>query len=47
MIINEIILFEVSRNGQVFFVHNRIANIADLHLMLSKMCPNLDIRFYF
>jgi len=44
-LIKEIILFEVSRNGQVFFVHNRIANIADLHLMVSKMCPNLEIRF--
>ena len=44
-LIKEIILFEVSRNGQVFFVHNRIDNISDLHLIISTMCPNLKIQF--
>ncbi|MAZ55522.1 MAG: transcription-repair coupling factor [Flavobacteriales bacterium] len=44
-LIKDFILFEVSRNGQVFFVHNRIANIQEIHLTISKMCPNLKIRF--
>tara|TARA_B100001250_G_scaffold116455_1_gene98725 strand:- start:4764 stop:8021 length:3258 start_codon:yes stop_codon:yes gene_type:complete len=43
--IKEVILFEVSRSGQVFFVHNRIANIQDIHFTISKMCPNLQVQF--
>ena len=43
--IKEMIIYEVSRGGQVFFVHNRIANIEDLYILISKMFPNLNIRF--
>ncbi|MBF26053.1 MAG: transcription-repair coupling factor [Flavobacteriales bacterium] len=43
-LIKEIITYEISRGGQVFFVHNRIANIIDLQMMLAKMCPNLNIQ---
>ena len=43
--IKEMIIYEVSRGGQVFFVHNRIANIEDIYILISKMCPNLSIRF--
>ena len=44
-LVKEIITHEVSRNGQVFFVHNRIQNLEDIHFAVSKMCPNLNIRF--
>ena len=44
-LLKEIINYEVSRGGQVFFVHNRIANIEDMYNLVSKMCPNLNIRF--
>jgi len=43
-LIKEIITHEVGRNGQVFFVHNRVENLQDLHFTISKLCPNLNIR---
>ena len=44
-LIKEIITHEISRNGQVFFVHNRVANIEDMYLMLSSLCPNVSVKF--
>jgi len=44
-IINEIITHEIHRGGQVFFVHNRISNIQEVHQMLSNMHPNINIQF--
>ena len=44
-LVKEIITYEVSRGGQVFFVHNRIVNIEDLHHRVCQMCPNLNIRY--
>jgi transcription-repair coupling factor (superfamily II helicase) len=44
-LLKEIITYEITRGGQVFFVHNRIANIEDLHHRISQMCPNLNIRY--
>ena len=43
--IKEMIKFETSRGGQVFFVHNRIANITDVHNMLCLMNPSLKIKY--
>ena len=40
-IIKEAIEYEVSRGGQVFFVHNRVQNIAEVQQMLLKICPNV------
>ncbi|HOP03571.1 MAG TPA: transcription-repair coupling factor [Tenuifilaceae bacterium] len=40
-IIKEAIEYEVSRGGQVFFVHNRVQNIAEVQQMLLKVCPNV------
>jgi transcription-repair coupling factor (superfamily II helicase) len=42
-VIREAILYEVSRGGQVFFVHNRIVNIHDVERMLLKFLPNITI----
>lgn len=43
--IQNMITFEISRGGQVFFVHNRIANIEDIYNMISHMHPNLNVQF--
>ncbi|MBI5887815.1 MAG: transcription-repair coupling factor [Deltaproteobacteria bacterium] len=34
---------EIKRNGQVFFVHNRIQSIAALHEFLSRVVPNARV----
>ncbi len=42
-IIKEAIEYEVYRGGQVFFVHNRVKDIAEVKEMLQKLVPNVDI----
>jgi transcription-repair coupling factor (superfamily II helicase) len=42
-IITEAINYEVSRGGQVFFVHNRVNNIVDVYDMLHKFIPGVRI----
>ncbi|HYX05950.1 MAG TPA: TRCF domain-containing protein, partial [Bacteroidales bacterium] len=38
----EAIEYEVSRNGQVFFIHNRVQNIQEVQLMINKLCPGVQ-----
>lgn len=40
-IIKEAIEYEVSRGGQVFFVHNRVQNILEVQNMLHKIVPKI------
>lgn len=40
-IIRDAILHEVSRAGQVFFIHNRIQNIFDIQNLIRKICPRV------
>jgi transcription-repair coupling factor (superfamily II helicase) len=40
-IIKEGIEYEVSRNGQVFFIHNRVENIKELQTKIHRICPNV------
>ncbi len=40
-IIKEAIEYEVSRGGQVFFVHNRVQNIVEVQAMIHKLCPQV------
>lgn len=40
-IIQEAILYEVSRGGQVFFVHNRVENIEEVQSMIHTLCPKI------
>ena len=40
-IIREAIEYEVSRGGQVFFIHNRIQSLHEIELIVSKLCPNV------
>ncbi|MDP3002695.1 MAG: transcription-repair coupling factor [Bacteroidales bacterium] len=40
-IIKEGIEYEVSRNGQVFFIHNRVDNIKQIQAQINRICPNV------
>jgi transcription-repair coupling factor (superfamily II helicase) len=40
-IIKEGIEYEVSRNGQVFFIHNRVENIKLIEAQINRICPNV------
>jgi transcription-repair coupling factor (superfamily II helicase) len=42
-IIGDAINYEVSRRGQVFFVHNRVQNIGDVANMIHKFVPDVKI----
>ena len=40
-LIREAIMNEVSRGGQVFFVHNRVEDIAAVEQMVRRICPQV------
>jgi len=44
-ILKDAIDFEVARNGQVFFIHNRVQNIAEIQRLVKRLCPNVKIVF--
>ncbi len=39
-IIREAINYELDRNGQVFFIHNRVQNIHEVEAMIKRICPH-------
>lgn len=41
--IREAVDYEVSRGGQVFFVHNRVSDIHDMALLIQKLCPGVRV----
>ena len=43
-IIRDAILYEISRNGQVFFIHNRIENINEVAAIIQRLVPNAKIK---
>ncbi len=43
-VIRDAISYEMSRNGQVFFVHNRIENIKEVAGLLQRLCPDAKIK---
>lgn len=43
--IKEAIEYEVSRGGQVFFVHNRIDNLPEIELLINKACKGVKTIF--
>lgn len=43
--IRDAILAEISRGGQVFFIHNRVQNIAEFSSMLMSIIPNARVRY--
>jgi transcription-repair coupling factor (superfamily II helicase) len=42
-LIRDAINYEVSRGGQVFFIHNRVQDIHDIAGMIQKLCPDIRI----
>ena len=42
-IIRDAIRYEISRNGQIFFVHNRIENIKEVAGMIQRLVPDAKI----
>ena len=42
--IRNAIQYEISRNGQVFFIHNRIDNIKEVAGMIQRLVPNAKIN---
>jgi transcription-repair coupling factor (superfamily II helicase) len=42
-LIKDAIYYEVQRGGQVFFVHNRVTDLARIAEMLHRLCPDVDI----
>jgi len=43
--IRDAIYFETERGGQVFFIYNRIAGLAEMASILKGLCPDLSIGF--
>lgn len=41
-LIKEAINYEVSRGGQVFFIHNRVQNIHEVEKMINRACPDVS-----
>ena len=41
--IRDAIMYEVSRGGQVFFIHNRVQNIEDVAGMIKRLLPDLSV----
>ena len=44
-LIRDAILQEVSRGGQVFFIHNRVKNIEEIAEMVRRLVPDIRVRF--
>ena len=41
--LRDAIQYEVSRGGQVFFIHNRIENIKEVAGMIQRLCPDVKV----
>jgi len=44
-IIKDAIYSELTRNGQVFFIHNRVQNIGEVCAMIKKIVPEASVDF--
>jgi transcription-repair coupling factor (superfamily II helicase) len=42
-LIRDAVMYEVSRGGQVFFVHNRVQNIPDVAAIIQRLSPDLRV----
>ncbi len=40
-IIRNAVEYEIQRGGQVFFIHNRVQNIAEIEGIVNKICPGV------
>lgn len=41
--IRDAVMYEVSRGGQVFFVHNRVQSIMEVAGMIKRLCPGVRV----
>ncbi len=44
-LVSEICQRELHRGGQIYFIHNRVADIEEMTERLRRLLPDLDIRF--
>jgi len=44
-LIRDAIMQEISRGGQVFFIHNRVKNIESISDMVRQLIPDVRVRF--
>ncbi|MDF1549439.1 MAG: transcription-repair coupling factor [Bacteroidales bacterium] len=44
-VLKDAINYEVERNGQVFFIHNRVQNITEIQHLIERICPNVKTVF--
>ena len=44
-IIRDAIYFEAERGGQVFFIYNRISQLAEMATIIQGLCPDLSIGY--
>ena len=44
-LIRDAILQEISRGGQIFFIHNRVKNIEEVAEMIRRLVPDIRVRF--
>lgn len=42
-VLRDAIYYEMSRGGQVFFVHNRIQNLKEIAGLIQRLCPEVKI----
>lgn len=42
-VIRDAITYEIERGGQVFFIHNKIGNLADIAGMIQRLCPRARV----
>jgi len=42
-VIRDAVAYEINRDGQVFFVNNRLANIKEISGMLQRLCPGVRV----
>ena len=43
--IREAVYFETERGGQVFFIHNRVAGLAEMAAIIQGLCPDLSVGY--
>jgi transcription-repair coupling factor (superfamily II helicase) len=44
-VIRDAIYYETERGGQVFFIYNRIAGLAEMTAIIQALCPDLSIGY--
>ena len=42
--IRDAIMYETQRNGQIYFVHNRIENIKEVRNLIQSLCPQATVK---